>query len=759
MTEAAPRPGPPRSFCHWLLGACAVVAAAPSHAQQAVEGIPVQTLPQAEAEAPPSSGKEAAAVQLEAVVVTGDNLKREAKRSAAAATVITGAAIERGTDASVYQVMQGTPNLSVQEGRFGFNSFSIRGMNSTGPEVVASSAQFGTTTAIVVDGVALPRFALAVSDLSAHDLAQVELLRGPQSTSIGRNALAGAVVVSTREPIDGWQAKVRGVGSERAAGQLALTGNAPLGLDGLKARGSFDLRDNPGDLANITRREHDYARDDNRTLRGKIGYSRGGPYAANLGYTRGHRLLGSRYVEQANEARHAATSNDETYSDSRNQLLSLQQSLAFGPRWQLGGITAGFDTGTRLVADYDYTANPGAFYDSLQTARAVSQELRLGYEGERLRAVLGAYGYDSEEDEVADLLVDLPTFARVLNLCRTGVECLALQGQSINAHTGYPTQNRNLALFGELDFKLVERLTLTAGLRYDRERVQRTNIFRTTPSGAGAAAFLAALRAARVFGPDGEFPIDESFSALLPKAALVYELHPDWFANASYRRGYRAGGAARNVVGGFDYEFDPEFTDSYEVGIKATPWRRVNVALNVFRTGWTDMQVATGTGTTARVENAGRSRIDGIELETRARLLPTLGATLELGLLEARFVRFQSGASGDLGGKRLPYAPCHTGSIGLDYKPFRGAFIRPEVQFQGGGFGGPENSAAQKLDARGLVNLKLGWAAGDATLYFIGTNLADDNYRTDAYFNTLGNASIASLGVGRMLGAGMDYQF
>jgi outer membrane receptor protein involved in Fe transport len=464
-------------------------------------------------------------------------------------------------------------------------------------------------------------------------------------------------------------------------------------------------------------------------------------------------------VEQANEARRAITSNDPTFTDSRNQLLSLHQSFAFNPRWSLSSISAGFDTTTRLVSDYDYTANPGAFFDSLQAARAVSQELRLRYEGRQLRAVIGAYGYDAEEDEVADLLVDLPTFARVLNLCRTGVECLALQGQSINAHTEYPTQNRNLALFGEADWQVAERLTLTAGLRYDRERVQRTNVFVTTPNGAGAAAFLAALRAANVVGPDGAFPIDKSFTALLPKLAAVYEVHPGWFANASVRRGYRAGGAARNVVGGFNYEFDPEYTNSYEVGIKATPLKRVNVSLTVFRTDWLDMQVFTGLGTTARVENAGRARIDGVELEARARLLPRLSTSFALGLLDGRFKAFQSGTSGDLSGKRLPYAPRHTGSIALDYKPFKGAFIRPEVQFQGGGFGGPENDPEQKLDARGLVNLKLGWAAGGANLYFTGTNLANDNYRTDAYFNQLGNANIASLGVGRVLGAGLDYQF
>lgn len=757
MSTAAARALPPACLLGGLLGVCVAVMALPLAAQQTTDTIAVQTLPVSDA--PPSTEKDARPVQLEAVVVTGDNLRREANRSAAAASVITGAAIERGTDASVYAVMQGTPNLAVQEGRFGFNSFSIRGMNSTGPEVVASSAQFGTTTAIVVDGVALPRFALAVSDLSAFDLAQVEVLRGPQSTSIGRNALAGAVVVSTRDPRDALEGKLRLTGQQRAGAQGAFVANAPLFREHFALRATLDARDTRGDLTNITRRESDYAKDDNRTLRLKAGYDRGGPYQAVIGYTDAQRLLGSRFVEQANEARRAITSNDETYTDSQNQLLSLTQSFTFSPRWTLRAISAGFDTTTRLVSDYDYTANPGAFFDSLQTAQAVSQELRLGYEGERLRAVIGAYGYDAEEDEVADLLVDLPTFARVLNLCRTGVECLALQGQSINAHTEYPTKNRNLALFGEADFKLLERLTFTAGLRYDRERVQRTNVFRTTPNGAGATAFLAALRAANVFGPDGEFPIDKRFTALLPKAALVYELHRDWFASASYRRGYRAGGAARNVVGGFNYEFDPEFTNSYELGLKAQPWPRVNIALNAFRTDWIDMQVATGTGTTARVENAGRSRIDGIELEARARLVPALSATLSLGFLDARFVRFQSGASGDLSGKRLPYAPRHSGSVGLDYKPFKGAFVRPEVQFQGGGFGGPENDPEQKLDARGLINLKLGWAAGGASLYLSGTNLADDNYRTDAYFNLLGNANIAALGVGRVIGAGMDWSF
>ena len=92
-------------------------------------------------------------------------------------------------------MIRATPNASLHDNAVGYGSITLRGIGSYGAaNSIQNIALYSAATAIVFDGVALSRSAMACWDLSAFDLNQVEVFRGPQSTSQGRNAMAGAVI-------------------------------------------------------------------------------------------------------------------------------------------------------------------------------------------------------------------------------------------------------------------------------------------------------------------------------------------------------------------------------------------------------------------------------------------------------------------------------------------------------------------------------------------------------------------------------------
>ncbi|RZF57392.1 hypothetical protein EWE75_24850 [Sphingomonas populi] len=107
--------------------------------------------------------------------------------------VTTNATITDQNLISAYDVLERTPNLSVNGNK---TSFSIRGIDAFN----VSGSGDGALASVYLDGAVLLETALAAGPLDLYDIAQVEVFRGPQSTVQGRNALAGAVIIRTTDP-------------------------------------------------------------------------------------------------------------------------------------------------------------------------------------------------------------------------------------------------------------------------------------------------------------------------------------------------------------------------------------------------------------------------------------------------------------------------------------------------------------------------------------------------------------------------------
>ncbi len=718
---------------------------------------------------------EAPVTQFDTIVVTGELLSREANRTTTSVAVRTGAELERSTITDVYEVMRATANVSVQQGFYNIGDFSLRGISTYGGGANTGQSVYGTTTAIVLDGVGLPRSALTASDLSAFDLAQVEIFRGPQSTNQGRNAMAGAVVITTRAPDieDRFtaDARARAAGYSENGYQAAFAGGFTFWPERGALRFVTDHRRSDGDLNNITRNEDDWAQDRSHGNRLRLALT---PFGAESGYRidlsgiDSRRISGGSITEQINEDRREATDDSASRIDSEVQLLSVAQSLQFAEAWQLQATTALFRTNYDAVSDTGYTAANDGYYQSTRGGDGISQELRVNYAGNTLRGTLGAYWYDGHDDEhfsgVAPVTAYLGFFLPICNvpsLC----ELLGTATGNLFLDAYYPTDTTNVAVFGEAEWQALPRLTLTAGLRIDREDNSRVVDAVASGDTPVARAVVGVVQAAGIVAPNGQYAVSKEFDAVLPKFSLSYEVFDGWFASATYSEGYRAGGSGYNPQSGRRYEIEAEYTRNYEVAFKGryAPLA-ADVALNVFRTDWDDMQVDAGTGVDYYVDNAGQARIDGAELELRLPLHERLRLIGSVGLTDGRFIRYLStrDADGDrvnddYSGNRLPKAPRHSGSVAVEWSPFDGVLVRPDVSFRGQTPSEADDAPQNRIDASHVINLRAQWQLGSVTLFAGGTNLTDEQYRTDAVFNEFSRTYLSALAPGRRVYAGIDW--
>ncbi|MES2489762.1 MAG: TonB-dependent receptor, partial [Pseudomonadota bacterium] len=673
--------------------------------------------------------------------------------------------IENSTARDVYDVIRSTPNASWHDSDLGLSTITLRGIGSYGASQVGSGTIYGTATAIVLDGVALPRAAMGFSDLSAFDLDQVEIFRGPQSTSQGRNAMAGAVILNTAEPEveDGFYPAIRGrvAAGNHAAYQGAAVVGVTLWPDKLAVRIVSDHRADNSDIHNTTREDPHWAGDASHGTRLRANFTPfgiDGAYQALASIGDIRRSNGNRYVEQTNESKREATADEPSYVDSKSRLYSLDQRLKLGEDWHLRSISAYARSTTLLHLDVDYSADADGFIAQTANSNAFSQELRATFDYDNWRGTFGLYYFKGLDGEASTGKTALLALLNATGLCPLEALCNLPVG-NVLVDGDAPARIQNKAIFGEVDWHATEALTLTAGLRLDHEQNSRRVASYFSGDNPATQAGVLLLQTLKVLGPNGETNVGRSFSALLPKIAASYELFHNGFIGAAYAEGYRPGGEGYNYGSGRRYSFDAERTQNYELSFKGSfrAWK-TQYALNLFRIDWSDMQVPVGSLLDSYIANAGNSRINGGELEVSTSPFKQLRIVGGLGITRGRFIDFVSTA-GDFSGNPLPKAPKYSGSLALEWSPLRNILIRPEVQRTGSSPAQSDNKPGHQITGYTLLNLSLRWNEGNVGLFFNGSNLTDRNYRQDAATPGLGGGDVAALGYGRSLMGGLEFQF
>jgi iron complex outermembrane receptor protein len=633
---------------------------------------------------------------LEEIVVRASFRDTPARETTGSIAVLGQAELEGRAATHFEELIDVVPNLTYAGGTGRARFFQIRGIG----ERSQFSQPLNPSVGILVDQVDLSGAGAALTLL---DVEQVEVLRGPQGTRYGANALAGLVNVVSRDPARAFGARVRaGAGSydQRTLGAV-LTG--PVSSSAGYRLAVQQHRDD-GFYRNAFLGRDDVNARDELTARAKV------RWRPDEGTD--VRVTGT-WVDVDNGYDAFTLDNSRsTLSDQPGRDAQRTAALSVDARRQTGavvvqGIAHVASSDLLYAYDEDWTwagIDPAGYASTDRYARdrtTASAELRLlsapgaGAFGDRVAWVAGAYLLDSRIDLRRDY-----TF---------------LPGPFTSAW-----DFTTVAAFGELDTRLAERWHLLTGLRLERRE--------------------------SAYGDSDGLAFDPADDLWGGRVTLTWEATDRLRAFAGIARGYKAGGF--NADGSLDEDlrtFGPEYLWELEAGVRTTFLDgRARLDVTVFRDWRRDQQVKSSLvrprpdGSTEFVDflgNAAEGTNRGLEASGRLRLAPGVILSAGLGLLDATFDRFVNEFGEDLAGREQAQAPDYTANLAVDV--LRGPWTaRLGVTAQDRYYFSDRH--ALRASARTLVNARVARRLGDFELALWGRNLTDRDY-TVRGFGSFGN--------------------
>jgi len=723
---------------------------------------------------------------LEEVVVTGEKSGRSLQDTPASVAVITAKRIDDEKIVGLFDVLDRTANVSQT---YGPSGFTIRGINSTG----VSGGGSGALATVYVDGAPLPERHLNVSPIDMWDVAQVEVLRGPQSTLQGRNALAGAIVIRTQDPTFHWTGRARVQLTDADERIFSAAGGGAIIADQLAFRLSVEDRKSDGFIYNTTR-QADEAPLDATTFRGKLLLT---PDAipglrSRLVWTHDERDGGYIFTYGRTDIPdpYDRLSNGDTPNTSKGKtdIVALENDYRLSERLTLNAVTSWNRVDTQRTYDGDNEPANISYGFQDEYDRTFSQEVRVNYAGERLSGLLGGYYAKRKRDYATASVTNVPTpvatLAGVLQGAPFGLPAAtaqavaALYAQALpNISVDYDAATdetvTTYALFADGRFQITPQLSLLAGFRYDRETNDQFNTQTAAFAGTypNPASFGAAL--APVIGGLNQVvglfvaqaggaapPSKRTFNAFLPKAGLKYDFNEDASLSLVVQRGYRSGGSSVNIARSAVVPYDPEYTWNYELALRSE-WLDDTLVLNAnaYYVRWTDQQVNVNLGLNLydyQTENAGRSHLYGFEIESQYRPTAHFDAYASLGYSRTEFDDFEvdtGAATLDLAGTEFAYAPHWTWAVGANYRWDNGLSANVNANYRAKAFADTgANQSIYAIKSRIVVNAKFAYAYEAWELAVFGRNLFDEEY---FQYNNV-SADRAIIGDPRVLGVSLE---
>lgn len=632
---------------------------------------------------------------------------------------------------SFRDVAANTPNFFTTVSDRGFNFQTIRGIGN---------ANFLSRDSIsfFIDDVPYENVHQFLPG-ALFDLERVEVLRGPQSTLYGRNSQAGVVNVISRQPTNSPEITLGASYGNFNQRQLEFSASDAVIEDKLKFRiaGIYDARDG------FT--ENTFLDDDANNLS-----SVGG--RANLVWT-----PSDRWNISFNATGAANNDGDNTFVPINQEdpfeteldipgdtdLSINTQSLRVGYEgtgFKLTSITARNGTNLNYNADGDYSPEDLFEFDTRQETTIVSQEIRFQSpdNADLFRWIVGGYFQDRNYDIDPQQLKFSPAGGTAF----FGVETAG------NSVTQGRYDQTTLAGFGQVDFKPIEPLTLTAGLRYENsdESLSRRSFVLFEGDNSGEDT------------PFIDSDVDDD--AVIPKFAVEYSFSPNISTYGSITRGYKPPTQNYSTDDPTLRDVEAEKSWNYELGVKSS-WLGDRLSVNVagFINDVSNYQVAL-TGDTGFFEDITNAEvlIRGVELEAKAKPIQGLDLIAGFGYVDAEYTDYINPFTGeDFEGDRLIYAPEFTYNLAAQYRTKFGLFSRVELQGLGNYFFNDDNSLKQ--DSLALVNARIGYEADKYGIYFFANNIFDTEYLTAAFVSDTTGSTLASYGDRRTFGIQVKSEF
>ena len=700
---------------------------------------------------------------LQEIVITAERRTADVQATAISLTVLSGDALGQQHIDRLSDLQSQVPDLSITSGGFTEN-INIRGLGNT-----TSSPNVTTGVPVFRDGLYQPE-AILLSE-PFYDIADVEVLRGPQGTIVGQNSTGGALIVNSNNPNfdgnNGYAEVAIGVyGDIRADGAINLPVNDVLSTRlafNIEQRNSYfneigtnlgDARDgatsNPGHINEHNMRlgvlfkpgdafqallKAEFNRSDTGGVTGRA-LPACSICAPNSSFYAFGYAGPSTYNGYSNPGLYTLVYNTPEMQTDRADRYSLEL------RWTLSGdfvlrSLSGFQYLSEYrVDDTSGSAAPGAMggtvtYQALAPDKYLSQEFNL------ISPDMGNLSYLAG---VSFFYRGTPLHTGLTQYPADVVPAPGGAGSLLNVSLS--SYSRLAGLFGQVDYHLTDKWQLQVGARfsYDDQTTGGTTLIANNTIAVSQA---------------GKY----SNSVPSGKIALNYTPTPSQFLYAFYARGFKDGG-----INTANNSFAPEHVNDYEVGWKSTLWNerlRTQIGAYYMQYDALQQQVLDVSTTQLNVVNLGNSTIEGIEASFQARIERwTLNGGLsynhsKLGAVNAVVAAYElpNGGAGlppqcvpgttvgcfnyqpyevGLTGEKNPYSPTWTGNISLGYEVIVGdGRLTPRLNYSHVGqqyasiF---QNTDYYQLQSRNLIDAFLDYNYKNWDFQAFGRNLTNDVY-------------------------------
>jgi iron complex outermembrane recepter protein len=773
------------------------------------------------AQQPTTTEPEAVATSaIEELVVTARNRTELAQGVPVPISVIGGQQIDRDRAFTIADLTQRAPGLTATTPNARRTGVSIRGIGKA-----SGNDNMEAAVGMIVDDVFLGHVGMSYQDFT--DLERVEILRGPQGTLLGKNTTLGVIKYTSRAPSFSPEGSVDvELGLDPSATKTRGSFSNALVDDVLAYRVSFFADEQDGDLVNVNpavggfwhernryggRFQLLYTPTDSLSVRFNLdraatdensntkpfmvepmtlddGSPRGTTYSSRLArtYFGGYQpIIGSW---------------DEIDIDMAKPLKTTNAGLSTIVDWDLGAVTF---TSITAAREFHFDANndqeqtrfairrTGTLVDTKQ----LSQEFRFtGSPSDKLDYQAGLYLFNIKTDTLGrnyngiDAGAFFATNAQYAALdTPAGRPLLQASLNDILQTTYSNPETDSAAVFGQVDWHLAEKTTLTLGLRRTVE--DKTSDIEKGASYLDGSPLLStgdatadAIRAAQLGNLYGRLPgepLHEASHSWLVNPS--YQLTGDVLLYASVAAGEKSGSVQFDSADGSPQNVLPERSQNFELGVKSTlNDRKVLLNANLYQTRVEDYQATTSvadvtspTGFSSVLGNIPEIRARGVELDAAYTVTPALQLNFGAAYNDAVYTDWATATCPrnvpatitvcDNTGKQIVGAPKWTGVIGLDYE------FALAGNFMGRVFGNhtyrSEHNLEQLLSPYGwqddytVTDLGIGFTrdtrGATYEVNLVGKNVFDTHYTTSVN-DFSNNAPVGYDGIGPRRYVGVD---
>ncbi|MBN8816190.1 MAG: TonB-dependent receptor [Sphingomonas sp.] len=683
------------------------------------------------------------------IIITAQKRSENVQRVPLAVSVVGEAQLKASGITQFQDLGKVAPSLTVRPAEHPVNAnVSLRGVGT-----FAFGIGVESSVAVLVDEVPLAFQARAFTDLP--DVERIEVLRGPQSTLYGKSASAGLINIITRQPTDTLRvrANVMGTTDSEYGGNFSISGPLSPQL-GYVLSASYSHWD--GNVRNLFNGQKVNGREA-FNMRGKLRWEPVSDVSFTLSgnYLNGNSTVGRPFIRLDPTAllRNTAGQTPAVVfpgvtigPDNRD----ISNNYPSRTKYEGGGVSLRSEVGVGdmtfvSISSYDkFRLNDYLDHDDTSSSAAVGNNTQIGIF--RSRLITQEFRLQSPSDK---------PFRYTLGLYGASVHFKRpfLRGPAFSLANWYATSNsRQLAAFGQIDWELVPKLTVTLGGRVQNERVSYT--FQDNLAVAPARSFFSGSAEDTA----GTYRISGS-----------YQVTPDVMFFATYSTGYK--GQTYDLTTGFNANraaagpIKPERSRDKEIGMRAQFLdRRLTLNATYFDTNYKNLQAQTietlADGTTNfRLTNVGGLNAKGVEVEGGARIGSDLNLAASVVYLDAKYTSFdvaqcyplQTAAQGctgsptrqNLTGARAVQAPKWKFSLAADYSPSLGGDLKGIVQanwqYQSSVYYVAEDPQTFQ-PAYGIVNAGLGVRDKDRKWEIVAfvNNVFDKQYYP-SLVNTAGN--------------------